>query len=94
MTEEEYASALVEFIGEEFLQGEAQAGLDSSTPLMESGILDSLRIALLLTYIRDELGLSVPPGKIDAEHFKDVRTIASMLREIAQDEDATAVERA
>ncbi|MFC4492556.1 phosphopantetheine-binding protein [Streptomyces ovatisporus] len=92
MTEEEYASSLVAFIGEEFLQGDAQAELDDATPLMESGILDSLRIALLLTFIRDELGLSVSPGKIDAEHFRDVRTIAAMLAGLPAEENAASAD--
>lgn len=83
MTEDDYASALVTFIGEEFLSGEARSELTDTTPLMESGVLDSLRVALLLTHIRDELGLYVTPAKIDIHHFRDVRTIAGMLHELS-----------
>ncbi|MFH9004317.1 phosphopantetheine-binding protein [Streptomyces afghaniensis] len=78
-----YASALLTFIGEEFLQGADQTELDDTTPLMETGILDSLRVALLLSFIRDELGLYVSPAKLDTRHFQDVRTIAGMLAELA-----------
>jgi acyl carrier protein len=85
MTEEEYVSVLVEFIGDEFLQGEGKDELTDTSPLMKSGILDSLRVALLLSYIRDELGLHVSPAKIDAEHFKDVRTIARMLHGLSME---------
>ncbi|MCY0941362.1 acyl carrier protein [Streptomyces antarcticus] len=83
MTEQEYAEVLVEFIGNEFLQGEQRAELDQDSPLMESGTLDSLRVALLLSYIRDELHLYVSPAKIDAHHFKDIRTVAGMLHELS-----------
>ncbi|MET9519176.1 acyl carrier protein [Streptomyces sp. NPDC002994] len=83
-SEDAYASALVVFIGEEFLQGE-EVKLDDVTPLMETGILDSLRVALLLSFIRDELGLHVSPAKIDARHFRDIRTVAGMLAELAAD---------
>ncbi|MFF5142335.1 phosphopantetheine-binding protein [Streptomyces sp. NPDC013157] len=84
-SEDAYASALLTFIGEEFLQEDERAGLDATTPLMETGILDSLRVALLLSYIRDELGLYVSPAKMDTKHFQDVRTIAGMLAELAVD---------
>ncbi|MFG2892259.1 phosphopantetheine-binding protein [Streptomyces sp. NPDC048248] len=87
MTEEEYAAALVTFIGEEFLPSEQQEELTDTTPLMESGILDSLRVALLLGHIRDELHLYVSPAKIDAHHFKDVRTIAGMLHELSTESE-------
>ncbi|MFE1407399.1 acyl carrier protein [Streptomyces sp. NPDC058770] len=87
MTEDDYVSALVKFIGEEFLHGEARAELNETTPLMESGVLDSLRVALLLTHIRDEMALYVSPAKIDAHHFKDIRTIAGMLHELSQESD-------
>ncbi|MGW1412185.1 acyl carrier protein [Streptomyces sp. NPDC002403] len=88
MTEEDYVSALVKFIGEEFLQGDDQAELTDVSPLMDSGVLDSLRVAFLLTYIRDELGLYVSPAKIDIEHFKDIRTIARMLHDLSLDAHA------
>lgn len=85
MTEDDYVSALVKFVGEEFLHGEAREELDDTTPLMESGVLDSLRVALLLTHIRDDMGLYVSPAKIDAHHFKDIRTIAGMLHELSRE---------
>ncbi|KUN95713.1 hypothetical protein [Streptomyces caeruleatus] len=88
MTEEDYVSALVTFIGEEFLQGDDRDRLNDVSPLMESGVLDSLRVALLLTYIRDELGLYVSPAKIDIDHFKDIRTIAGMLHELSLENNA------
>ncbi|MEU6095302.1 acyl carrier protein [Streptomyces sp. NPDC047079] len=83
MTEEEYVSALLTFIKEEFLPDDARAEFTDTYPLMESGVLDSLRVALLLSHIRDELGLYVSPAWIDTEHFKDVRTIARMLHELS-----------
>ncbi|MGW7415282.1 acyl carrier protein [Streptomyces sp. NPDC054863] len=83
MTVEEYASKLIDFIGDEFLQGDGKDQLTDTSPLMESGILDSLRVALLLSYIRDKMGLYVSPAKIDADHFKDVSTIAEMLHDLS-----------
>ena len=79
MNEEDYASALLAFVRREFVHADEGVRLDETTPLLESGILDSLRIAVLLVFIRDELGAFVPLEKIDAANFKDVRTIAAVL---------------
>jgi acyl carrier protein len=84
MTEDDYTAALLKFVGAEFQRGEERAALDERTPLIETGVLDSLRIAVLLTFIRDELCLHVPLTRIDARNFADVRTIARMLNEIAE----------
>jgi len=78
-TIEEYETALVGFIGTEFLSPADRALLSPTTPLMESGILDSLRIAVLLTHIRDHLGVHVPFERIDARGFADISTIARLL---------------
>lgn len=86
-TEAEYASALLEFVRNEFLHGADRIELTDRTPLIESGVLDSLRIAILLTYIRDELGVHVPWEKIDARNFLDVRTAAAMVAEAAAASD-------
>jgi clorobiocin biosynthesis protein CloN5 len=83
MTEDDYTSALLKFVGAEFQRGDERATLDERTPLIEAGVLDSLRIAVLLGFIRDELCLYVPLARIDAENFADVRTIARMLTEVA-----------
>jgi acyl carrier protein len=83
MTEEDYKSALEKFMVEEFLEGTAEQSLTETTPLVTSGILDSLRIAMLLSFIRDSLGVFVPFEKIDMRNFSDIRTIAAMLDGIA-----------
>ncbi|GAA1311339.1 phosphopantetheine-binding protein [Saccharothrix xinjiangensis] len=78
-TIEEYEKALVGFIGAEFLPAAERAQLTPTTPLMESGILDSLRVAVLLTHIRDDLGVHVPFERMDARGFADIATISRML---------------
>jgi clorobiocin biosynthesis protein CloN5 len=80
---DEYISALVKFIGEEFLSESERADLDAETPLLESGILDSLRVAVLLTFIREDLGVHVPLARLDMRNFADIQTLAAMLADVA-----------
>lgn len=84
-TENEFTAQLVEFIRLEFVAESDRAQLTSTTPLMESGILDSLRVAVLLTFIRDSLGVSVPLTEMVTQNFRDIETIAAVLREASAD---------
>ncbi|MEV6230163.1 acyl carrier protein [Saccharopolyspora shandongensis] len=80
---DEYRSELVKFVGEEFLSESERADLDAETPLLEAGILDSLRVAVLLNFIREELGVNVPLARLDMRNFADIATLAAMLADLA-----------
>jgi clorobiocin biosynthesis protein CloN5 len=71
--------ALMEFIRDEFLWGDDDRELTESTPLLEWGIIDSLRTALLLAHMREKLGVFVSPAKINARNFRDVTSIAALV---------------
>jgi len=71
--------ALMEFIREEFLWGDDDRELTESTPLLEWGIIDSLRTALLITHVRERLGVFVSPAKVNARNFRDVTSIAALV---------------
>jgi clorobiocin biosynthesis protein CloN5 len=81
MTEREVAAALVAFISSEFLPGSDGAQLSESTPLIEEGILDSLRVMVLLTFIRDQLGADVDAAEMDPWQLRDITSITRMVCE-------------
>jgi acyl carrier protein len=70
---------LVSFIREKFLPDDISAGFGPETPLLELGVLDSLKAARLLNFIRRDLGTSVPTSMIDTRNFRDVRSITAMI---------------
>lgn len=78
MSEDDVSAALTSFIRDN-LAPDAPYDIDERTPLLELGILDSLKTAMLLNYIRDGLGTPVPPQLIDAVNFRDARSIATMI---------------
>ncbi|MFI0480130.1 acyl carrier protein [Actinomadura sp. 9N215] len=82
MSVEEVTAGVLAFIRESFLSGDPKNELDDSTPLLEWGVLNSMNTALLLTFIRDELGVPVPATKINGENFKNVRNIAAMVLDL------------
>lgn len=79
----EVSDRLLSYIRETFLGGDPQAELDESTPLLEWGILTSMNTAVLLTFVHTELGVDIPPDRINGEHFKDVRSIAGLVRDLS-----------
>ncbi|GAA3945065.1 phosphopantetheine-binding protein [Actinoplanes auranticolor] len=85
MEPEKYSAALLDFVSREFAQPGDDLVLDQDTPLVQSGILDSLRVAVLMSFIQRELGVHVPFDKIDGQHFKDIRTISEMLADESAD---------
>jgi acyl carrier protein len=62
------------------LLGEAEAAeLTAQTPLLESGILNSVGTARLLAYLRDEFGVRVPPTKVTGSHFRNLDNITDLV---------------
>jgi acyl carrier protein len=81
--EKEVSEELLAFIRNQFLDGDPDQQLDQSTPLLEWGVLNSLNTVQLLTFIRDQWGVRVPPTAINAQGFKDVRNITGLVTELA-----------
>ncbi|MEV4104765.1 phosphopantetheine-binding protein [Nonomuraea sp. NPDC049649] len=73
---------LVDFVQDNLVEDGDDLKVDETTPLLVSGLLDSLRTARLLNFIRRDLGVPVPAAKLDPENFRDVATIVAMVREL------------
>ncbi|MEV4675887.1 MULTISPECIES: phosphopantetheine-binding protein [Actinomadura] len=82
MTEEEVRAELLGFVRENFGAADG-VEIAADTPLLESGILDSLRTAVLLNHLRDGLRTPLPARFIEARYLKDVATIAALVCELA-----------
>ena len=76
---DEVVTQLVSF-GRQMLEtGDLDTEIDAATPLLELGLLDSLKIAKLLNFIRTELHVVVPPADMSADNFKDMRSVAALV---------------
>ncbi|GAA1739053.1 phosphopantetheine-binding protein [Nonomuraea sp. AD125B] len=82
MTADRLSDRLVAFVQENLVPDDVELEVDETTPLLLSGLLDSLRTARLLNFIRRELGVPVPAAKLDPDNFKDVATIVALIREL------------
>ena len=53
--------------------------LGNDTPLLERGILDSLGILNLVSFIEDEWGVTVEDEELIPEHFGTISRIAQLI---------------
>ncbi|GGS84799.1 phosphopantetheine-binding protein [Nonomuraea spiralis] len=73
---------LVDFVQENLVLDGDDIKVDATTPLLVSGLLDSLRTARLLNFLRKDIGVTITAAKLDPENFRDVATIVTMVREL------------
>jgi acyl carrier protein len=79
---DEILNKLVTFIEETLRPSEMEEHIQPDTPLLGLGLLDSLKTAILLNFIRDELGVTVPPTAMNGKNFKDPASIAAMVGDL------------
>lgn len=68
-----------EFILENLAQPKGISSFSDSDHLMESGVIDSLGIFRLVSFLEDELGVRVDDQEINIDTMKSVDTIAELV---------------
>jgi acyl carrier protein len=83
ISRDEIYTKLSAYIQEQFLDDSEISELKPDTPLLEWGVLNSMNTSILLTYIRTELGVTIPPTHITGRHFYSIETITDMVYELS-----------
>lgn len=82
--EEEITAALRDYLLREVLPGEDPSALTESTPLVSSGVLDSISTARLVSHLENRFGIRLKASEVNAAHLNTValivRTVESKLR--------------
>ena len=76
----EVNKGLKTFITENLLDGEGD-DLEDHTPLLELGIIDSMAMVSLLTFIQKKLGVSIPDDKVSPRHFQSINSLQKLILE-------------
>jgi acyl carrier protein len=74
------ASAIKEYILKEFLPGEDPAALADSTPLITTGVLDSLATLKLIAFLEEHFKINIEPHEADTEHLNTVESLVKLVR--------------
>lgn len=53
--------------------------LEDDEPLIESGIVDSLGVLKIMSFLDEAFGVDLSSAEINLENFKDVRTICRLV---------------
>ncbi|MFC7304499.1 phosphopantetheine-binding protein [Streptomyces monticola] len=75
----QHAGPITEFLVSEFLPGTTAAELDPDLDLLEHGVLDSLGVLKLISWICDGYGVRREELVLEPEHFRSVRTIDAFI---------------
>jgi acyl carrier protein len=67
------------FILDEFLQGEDPDQLQAVTPLMTTGILDSIATLKLVSFLEKQFGITIAAHEADTEHLNTLADIAALV---------------
>lgn len=81
LTREDFARALIDFIRGPLFRRHTRLShsveLDRTTPLFETGIVDSLGILELLAFVEESIGERIPLRRVDMRHFGSVERIVN-----------------
>lgn len=78
-TETEIINATRTFILSEFLPGEDESELTEGTPLLSSGILDSISTVQLVGFLEDTYGVEFQAHEISEDHLDTLTSLAKLV---------------
>lgn len=74
----DYGSKLSDFIRQEILHGRGTP-LDEDQDLLNAGIIDSLGILRLVSFIEEQFGVQVPDEDVVFENFQSIRAMSAYI---------------
>ena len=79
MNEQEIKATIKTFILNEFLPGEDPAALTDATPLMTTGILDSIAVLKVVSFLENQFGTTIEPHEAVVENLNTLSDMASLV---------------
>ena len=76
---EDVKARLRTYLLENFLRGEHASNLKDDTPLRTSGIIDSLGILQLVTFVEDTFGIELEAHETGVENFDRIEDLAALV---------------
>lgn len=70
---------IMSFIMKELLAGQNCAPLADADPLIDSGIIDSFGIMVLMSFLEEKFSIQISGDELLPENFDSVRSISSLV---------------
>ena len=77
---EEIAAAVRDYLLREVLPGEDPSALTESTPLVSSGVLDSISTARLVSHLENQFGIRLKASEVNAAHLNTLSLIVETVQ--------------
>jgi len=58
--------------------------LTNETPLIQEGVIDSLQIMQLVTFLQERFDYTVQPPELQLENFQSVNTVAALVSQFGE----------
>jgi acyl carrier protein len=79
MNSEVIKDTVKNFILNEFLPGEDPAALEENTALVTTGILDSIAVLKVVTFLEKEFGITLEAHETGVEHLNTLADISRLV---------------
>lgn len=79
MNEQDIKAIIRTFILNEFLPGEDPAALTDTTALVTTGILDSLAVLKVMTFLEERFGISIKPREAVVDNLNTIPDIVRLV---------------
>ncbi|MFT4664329.1 MAG: acyl carrier protein [Polaribacter sp.] len=74
----EIETAIKTYILKEFFEGD-EAALTSETPLLSSGIIDSISALQLVDFIEEQFGIEFQAHEVDQDNLHSIETLTNFV---------------
>ena len=73
------ASTLERFIVDELMMSDKNTRVDPDASLLSSGVVDSLSLLRLISFIEERFGVTVADGEVVPENFETINIMKSFV---------------
>jgi acyl carrier protein len=79
MNPQDIKTTVKTFILNEYLPGEDPAALTDDTPLMTTGILNSIAVVKMVTFLENQFGITIKPHESVVENMNTLSDIVRLV---------------
>jgi acyl carrier protein len=76
------AASLVRYIADNVVRDRAGSRIDETTLLIDSGLIDSMGLLQIVTFIEERAGVRIPDDAVIPDNFQTVRDMQRMVEEL------------
>lgn len=73
-------STIERFIVEEIMFADCQTKIDADQSLIDDGILDSLALLRLMSFLQQEFGVTIEDGELIPDNFQTINIMKTFLK--------------